>query len=164
MSTVGDAYSYGILLLEMFTGKRPTDEVFKEDVNLHNFVKAALPERVVEITDPILLQERVTGETTSNHTCNASSQGDNILVQCLNSIFEIGVTCSSELPTKRMNMKDVASKLCLIRNKLFPTQLRQRRPTRNTVQAPGIVISYINVIRIYNLVPNSSKAFTSFAK
>ncbi|XP_022744854.1 probable LRR receptor-like serine/threonine-protein kinase At3g47570 [Durio zibethinus] len=138
VSTVGDVYSYGILLLEMFTGKRPTDDMFKEGLNLHNFVKAALPEQIVEIIDPILLQERVAGDTTSNHTCSASSQRDhNILDQCLNSIFEIGVTCSDEFPTKRMNMSDVSSKLCFIRNKLFPTQLRQRRPTRNTVQSPG---------------------------
>ncbi|XVE90458.1 hypothetical protein DITRI_Ditri20bG0079500 [Diplodiscus trichospermus] len=136
VSTVGDAYSYGILLLEIFTGKRPTDEMFREDMNLHKFVKAALPERVVEITDPILLQEQVTGERTSNHTCNASSQRD-ILVQSLTSIFEIGVICSSELPTMRMNMSDVATKLCFIRNKLFQTQLRQGRPTRNPVQSPG---------------------------
>ncbi|XVF24082.1 hypothetical protein REPUB_Repub13aG0096500 [Reevesia pubescens] len=44
LSTKGDVYSYGILLLEMFTGKRPTDEMFKEGLSLHNFVAAALPE------------------------------------------------------------------------------------------------------------------------
>ncbi|MFQ6647189.1 hypothetical protein Gotur_020119, partial [Gossypium turneri] len=59
LSTKGDVYSYGILLLEMFTGKRPTDEKFKEGLSLHNFVKSALPDRVIEILDPILVEERV---------------------------------------------------------------------------------------------------------
>ncbi|PRQ60888.1 putative protein kinase RLK-Pelle-LRR-XII-1 family [Rosa chinensis] len=36
VSTYGDVYSYGILLLEMLTGKRPTDDMFTDDTNLHN--------------------------------------------------------------------------------------------------------------------------------
>ncbi|XP_024028207.1 probable LRR receptor-like serine/threonine-protein kinase At3g47570 [Morus notabilis] len=54
-SREGDVYSYGILVLEMFTGKRPTDEMFKDDFNLHNFVRTALPEKLVEIVDSSLL-------------------------------------------------------------------------------------------------------------
>jgi serine/threonine protein kinase len=42
-STEGDVYSYGILVLEMFTGRRPTDDMFKDGLNLHDFVKMALP-------------------------------------------------------------------------------------------------------------------------
>ena len=42
LSTNGDVYSFKIFLLEMFTGRRPTDELFKDDLNLHNFVKLAL--------------------------------------------------------------------------------------------------------------------------
>ncbi|KAK3436971.1 hypothetical protein EUGRSUZ_C01556, partial [Eucalyptus grandis] len=51
VSTQGDMYSYGILLLEMLTGRRPTEETFKDHLNLHNFVKVALPDRVMEIVD-----------------------------------------------------------------------------------------------------------------
>ncbi|PRQ58184.1 putative non-specific serine/threonine protein kinase [Rosa chinensis] len=43
--------SFGILLLEMFTGERPTDHMFSDSLNLHNFVKMALPERVAYIRD-----------------------------------------------------------------------------------------------------------------
>ncbi|KAJ8617745.1 hypothetical protein MRB53_013931 [Persea americana] len=50
-STYGDVYSYGILLLEMLTGKRPSDDMFKNNLNLHQFAKMALPERVMEIID-----------------------------------------------------------------------------------------------------------------
>ncbi|PPS18640.1 hypothetical protein GOBAR_AA01942 [Gossypium barbadense] len=116
LSTKGDVYSFGILLLEMFTGKRPTDEGFKEGLSLHNFVKEALPERVTDIIDPILLQERIKRETL-----NENSLGSDIDLRCWNSIFEIGLTCSSKSPHERIDMSDVVTKLCKIRDKLHPT-------------------------------------------
>ncbi|KAL7182358.1 hypothetical protein ACSBR1_041127 [Camellia fascicularis] len=39
VSTQGDMYNYRVLLLEMFTGKRPTNNMFTGNVNLHNYVK-----------------------------------------------------------------------------------------------------------------------------
>lgn len=54
VSTYGDVYSFGILLLEMFTGKKPTDNMFSDGLNFHNFVKLNLPERVTEIADAVL--------------------------------------------------------------------------------------------------------------
>ncbi|KAB2032899.1 hypothetical protein ES319_D05G410100v1 [Gossypium barbadense] len=123
LSTKGDVYSYGILLLEMFTGKRPTDERFKETLSLHNFVKSTLPERITEIIDPILLQQRVTRGTTANITRNRNILGNGRHLQCLISILKIGLICSSESPSERMDMNDVVTKLCSIRDKLHPTRL-----------------------------------------
>jgi serine/threonine protein kinase len=57
VSTYGDVYSFGILLLEMFTGKRPTDDMFQDGLNLHNYVEIALPGRVTEVVDPMLFRE-----------------------------------------------------------------------------------------------------------
>jgi serine/threonine protein kinase len=58
-SVEGDVYSYGIFLLEMFTGKRPTNKMFKDSFNLHNFVKMALTEKLVQDVDPNLLMREV---------------------------------------------------------------------------------------------------------
>ncbi|XVF83955.1 hypothetical protein PTKIN_Ptkin16aG0536000 [Pterospermum kingtungense] len=122
VTTYGDVYSYGILLLEMFIGKRPTHEMFKENLNLHNFVKTALPDHVAEVTDATLLQEGFRGDTMS-------SQKYDRLLWGLNSIFEIGVACSSELPTQRPNMVNVVAQLCSIKEKLFPIRLARTRGT-----------------------------------
>nr|DAD26682.1 TPA_asm: hypothetical protein HUJ06_028150 [Nelumbo nucifera] len=44
-------YSYGILL-EMFMGKRPTDDMFKDGLTLDKFAAIAFPENVMEVLDP----------------------------------------------------------------------------------------------------------------
>ncbi|KAG6624670.1 hypothetical protein CIPAW_16G044300, partial [Carya illinoinensis] len=115
VSTYGDVYSYGILLLEMFTGKRPTDDMFKDSFTLHEFVKAALPERLVDVIDPILLWEREDqhGETRTNETSNYQSQIriSSKIREGLSLILGIGVACSMEFPRERMNIKDVLKEL-----------------------------------------------------
>ncbi|KAL4388421.1 hypothetical protein GQ457_09G030810 [Hibiscus cannabinus] len=108
LSTKADVYSYDILLLEMFTGKRPTHEMFKEGFSIHNFVAAAFPDRVTTIIDPVLLQDISADVTLSDRH-----------FEHLNFIFEIGLICSAESPTERMNMNDVVFKLCFIRKKLL---------------------------------------------
>ncbi|XP_048425283.1 LRR receptor-like serine/threonine-protein kinase EFR [Pyrus x bretschneideri] len=111
VSTNGDVYSFGILLLEIFTGKRPTDNMFSDNLNLHNFVKMAVLGRVSEITDAPLLQ----GYT--NETPNQSSSNVQKIETCLSSIYKIGIACSVESPRNRLqNINDAASELQSIRN------------------------------------------------
>ncbi|KAM7462645.1 hypothetical protein LguiA_030766 [Lonicera macranthoides] len=55
LSMNGDVYSYGILLLEMMTGRSLVDPMFNEGLNLHNFAKMALPDHVKEIVELKLL-------------------------------------------------------------------------------------------------------------
>ncbi|XP_068338477.1 probable LRR receptor-like serine/threonine-protein kinase At3g47570 [Pyrus communis] len=111
VSTNGDVYSFGILLLEMFTGKRPTDNMFGDSFNLHNFVKMALSGRVTEIADAPLLQ----GGTNENP--NQCSVRIHKVEVCLSSIFRIGIACSAESATDRLkNINDAASELHSIRN------------------------------------------------
>ncbi|KAB2627606.1 LRR receptor-like serine/threonine-protein kinase [Pyrus ussuriensis x Pyrus communis] len=115
----GDVYSYGILLLEMFTGKRPTGDMFQGSSNLHNFVKAALPEQVLEIVDPVLIQEKVEGEMSANQCRTEASTTIRIkFEESLISILETGVACSADLPGERLDITNATAVMCRIRNKL----------------------------------------------
>ncbi|XP_068315815.1 probable LRR receptor-like serine/threonine-protein kinase At3g47570 [Pyrus communis] len=125
VSAYGDVYSYGILLLEMLTGKRPTDEMFKDGLTLHNFVQMALPERVEEICDPVLLQVKtssICGNATNNRNHVQDDQGQRI-GKCLVIMAKIGVACSAELPRERMDMGRVVEGLCLVRDVLTGTSI-----------------------------------------
>ena len=127
VSTFGDVYNYGILLLEIFIGKRPTDNIFKDDFNLHDFVRGVLPERVINIVDPIILWEREDMETRTNDTHIQNRIGCPKILECLILIFGIGVSCSMESPRERMNISDVVAQLHLIREKLLRTRIRRER-------------------------------------
>ena len=102
----------------MFTGKRPIDDIFHDSLNLRDFVKANLPERIIDIIDPILLPKRQEGERM-NDTCNENQNGSLKIQECLTLILGIGIACSIECPRERMNISVVVVKLHSIRQSLL---------------------------------------------
>nr|POE86175.1 putative lrr receptor-like serine/threonine-protein kinase [Quercus suber] len=79
-SIEADVYSYGILLLEIFLGKKPTDDMFKDGLNLHNVAKMALPEKLVQIVDPFLLPREVDEAPTALVAAREYNNGNEIQV------------------------------------------------------------------------------------
>ncbi|KAK4587654.1 hypothetical protein RGQ29_018887, partial [Quercus rubra] len=110
VSTKGDVYSYGILLLEMITGKRPIDSMFDEGLNLHNYANVAWPNRVLEIADPKLLNNN--DKVIGNHNCTSTNRTN----ECLISMVKLGLACSMELPQERWDISKAISELQLIRD------------------------------------------------
>ncbi|CAI0427657.1 unnamed protein product [Linum tenue] len=98
VSTQGDVYSYGILLLELFTGRRPTDEIFGDGLRLQTLVKNALSQHqlLTEVVDPTLLNELLIDQT---------------LEGTLISVLDTGVACSSDVPQERPGINQVLASL-----------------------------------------------------
>ena len=125
LSIYGDIYSYGILLLEMFTGKRPTDVIFQDNLNLHDLVKATLPERIIDIVDPTLLKERHERGLSINDNLNEDLNGSLKIQECLILILGIGVACSTEFPRERKNISSVVVELHSIRQNFLRTYIHR---------------------------------------
>lgn len=117
LSAQGDIYSYGILLLEIFTGKNPTDDVFNNDLNLRTFVKISIPDQVMTISDPLLLEDKDTILTGSTKVEKVTKHDK--IIGCLQSIFTIGIACSEDLPGDRMELKNVIKELQHIKSTLL---------------------------------------------
>lgn len=108
VSTQGDVYSYGILLLEMLTRKRPTSDIFVGNLNLHNWVKSTFQNRLKEVIDSGLFSE-----------VNEDEFEENNAYKCLISLLQVGMLCSKYSPEKRPTMRDVVRMLESIREDLM---------------------------------------------
>ncbi|CAN1139571.1 Probable LRR receptor-like serine/threonine-protein kinase At3g47570 [Linum perenne] len=137
-----DVYSYGILVLEMFTGKRPTHEMFKEDMNLRDFVKASIPDGITSVLDPSMSlplntdgdRRLVVGNrlTKDNEETSIGIEESGLLKsakECLVSVLEVGVGCSTDSAGERMKTADIARKMVSLRDAFVAaTSVRTRRP------------------------------------
>ncbi|KAI4354062.1 hypothetical protein L6164_002962 [Bauhinia variegata] len=105
VSVKGDVYSYGILMLEIFTGKKPTDDIFTAGLNLRSWVSALMP-HVTHIVDLNIIQQE-------------GQQFDDI-VPHMSTILELALHCCADLPEARISMMDVVASLNKIKMMFQP--------------------------------------------
>lgn len=103
ISSKGDVYSYGVLLLEMFTGTCPTHEKFIDAMSLHKHVATNFPNGVAEILDPTMLQNDLDGNSE-------------IIQSCVLPMLKLGLSCSMASPRDRLGMAQVSAAILDIKH------------------------------------------------
>ncbi|GLJ20728.1 hypothetical protein SUGI_0377580 [Cryptomeria japonica] len=103
VSTKGDVYSYGILLLELLTRRKPMDDMFVEGTNLRGWVGMNFPNKITEVVDKAVLTNVNESEMT-------------MALSCLTHLMEVGLVCTRELPQQRPNMAEIVDRLEKIRD------------------------------------------------
>ncbi|CAN6372473.1 unnamed protein product [Urochloa humidicola] len=109
VSTNGDIYSYGILVLETITGKRPTDSGFRQELSLREYVELGLQNRVMEVVDIRLSWDLENGLQTMNDSSYRRK------IDCVVSLLRLGMSCSEETPSRRMPTGDIIRELQAIK-------------------------------------------------
>lgn len=117
----------------MFTGKSPTDDMFKDDQSLHNFVEVALPEHVMDVVDLSMLSEEENAEETElimmrkpHPRVSAASMVEEFVVP----VMKMGLSCSAASPTERMIMTFVVNKLNDIKDRFLKLKRNNERRMR----------------------------------
>ncbi|CAO2146683.1 unnamed protein product, partial [Urochloa humidicola] len=128
-SRKSDVFSFGIMLLEVFTGRMPTDSMFAGELNLREWVHRAFQTGLADIVDKELLRQQDDGANhgpshNNNHPSEASSSR---VTDLLVPIFELGLLCSRDAPDERLTMKDVVVKLKRIRKDCAASAGREQR-------------------------------------
>ena len=91
--------------MEIFTRKRPTDEIFAGEMSMRHWVKTSISNGIIGVADSNLVQKE--------------DEYFVVKANCISSIMALALDCSSELPDDRIDMKDVVSILKNIRRKFL---------------------------------------------
>ncbi|KAF2580116.1 hypothetical protein F2Q70_00007691 [Brassica cretica] len=111
-SIQGDVYSFGVLVLEMFIGKKPTDVTFAGDYNLHSYAESLL-----------------SGD-------EEEGGGSNAIDEWLRLVLQVGIRCSEEYPIDRVRITEALRELTSIRTKFFTSKTTITEPShRDAVQS-----------------------------
>jgi LRR receptor-like serine/threonine-protein kinase FLS2 len=97
-------YSYGILLMETFTRKKPTDNIFAGEMSLKRWVEESSPYSVTKVVDAYLLRAERDYASMEN---------------CISSIMGLALQCCTELPEQRIKSNNISITLNKIKLKFL---------------------------------------------
>ncbi|CAL5327561.1 unnamed protein product [Camellia sinensis] len=100
-TTKGDVYSFGILVLEMVTRKRPIDDIFVGGLNLHKWVKSHYHGRMEKVIDSSLVRTMR----------DQSPEVKKMWEVAIGELIELGILCTQESHSTRPTMLDAADDL-----------------------------------------------------
>ncbi|KAI5331776.1 hypothetical protein L3X38_021916 [Prunus dulcis] len=111
VSTRGDVYSFDIMLMETFTRRKPTDEMFDGEMNIKQWIanSLVLPDALDEVVDANLL-----GIGTEQEDDDHVRKRD-----CISAIMRLALTCCAESPEERISMKEAVATLNKIKTKFL---------------------------------------------
>ncbi|KAL6273052.1 hypothetical protein ACE6H2_023744 [Prunus campanulata] len=117
VSRRGDVYSFGIVVMETFTRRKPTDEMFVGEMNLKQWIanSLVLPDaKIDEVVDANLL-----GIGTEQEDDDHVRKKD-----CLSSIMRLALACCAESLEERISMKEAVATLNKIKTKFLKDDAR----------------------------------------
>ncbi|CAM0951424.1 unnamed protein product [Alopecurus aequalis] len=100
-TTKGDVYSFGVLMMEMVTRKKPTDDMFEAGLSLHKWVKSHYHGQADVVVDQAL------ASMVLDQTPEVRRMWD----VAISELLELGILCTHESASMRPTMIDAAGDL-----------------------------------------------------
>ncbi|KAI4983014.1 hypothetical protein ZWY2020_023506 [Hordeum vulgare] len=127
VSSCGDVYSLGTVILELFTGMAPTHDMFRDGLTLQKSAENAFPGMLMQIVDPVLLAIEEASADRLRDGSNTMEHGSNAIF----SVMKVALSCSKHAPTKRMCIKDAAAAIHRIRDSYVKIRQNEEVVTAN---------------------------------
>ncbi|GLJ14421.1 hypothetical protein SUGI_0233070 [Cryptomeria japonica] len=104
ISVKGDVYSYGVVVLETLTEKRPTNPMFCSGLTLPAWVSQSFPHSLEDVVAAGVIEEMGPNRDYGN--------------SMVEGLLQLGLTCTSQLPHQRPSMAEVLTVLQNVRQDL----------------------------------------------